>query len=783
MKNLKNLLPIFFGSMLLLACSKPSTPDQNNNADFRVNPIELDWASDAADVYIRFNIIDKSIDDKVLWSELAKEHIEVVSDNKSMTVKDVTRLTNQKGRITDNILVMLLVDRSIRSEDMDNVRDVVSNFVVSLPENTVYISFFDEQLRSSKRITSENFNDFQNEFTISSNYKYLYDAALKKFQELCGEKGLTTDQQLIERIENPDIKKYLVLLTDGRIDENNMLTAFNIQKFSDYVQAWDKDVTNDNRVEIHAIRFGDARSDVDQTLSYLCVDLRNANVKGGLYIADPEAFMAKLKVTDKTQPDYEITIANPTGEIGYGACKDLQIRINANGKTADGQSEYALGTLLQPVKSGFDNHWRRLWMGAIFSIALIIITFLVLHIVIPFLRVYLFDFEKKYVRYYSFDDDSVLYCHYCKSEILDGAEIVAKCKHTVHKHCWVENGCKCADYGENCKDGKQFFFDSRKLLHRDNRLFYADFALWGMVGGLISWIIYHLITYWFSYPFEAFTASLLAKFYPGYGDYPVVFMRLALMLKTGSSLLAGLLLGFILMLVILYHNKYREKHFSVMRVVLKSMLGALVGWASFLLGAILVIYCKAGVNTFLVEWAPWALAGCVWGWLLSLRTNAVRLHTMAGGLIAGLVGFFALFLGKFFDAYAVLFGFMALGAALAIAFVSARRTVHKYYLAFQQDNEQVKLAIHKWMSAAGGSRDVTIGKSKDCTICLNEDTHSSLRDLNVSLYIDKKDKTPVLKVMDEYILYNRTIARKNEEFVLKHGTRFKIGNTEFRYVE
>ena len=778
---MKKVLPILFGSMLLLACSKPSTPD--NRAAYRVNPIELDWASDAADIYLKFNIIDNSIDDKVLWSELTKENIEVVSDNKSMTVKDVTRLTSQKGSIPDNILVMLLVDRSIRSDDMENVHQAVGNFVTALPENTVYISFFDEQLRNSKRITSENFNDFQDEFTVTSNYKYLFDAALKKFQELCGEKGLTTDQQLIERIENPDVKKYLVLLTDGRIDENNALTAFNVQKFSDYVQTWDKDATNNNRVEIHAIRFGDARSDVDQTLSYLCVDLRNTNVKGGLYIAEPEAFIAKLMVTDKTHPDYELTIANPKGEIGYGAGKDLKIHINANGKTADGQTEYAIGTLLKPVKSGVDNHWRLLWMGALFSIALMIITFFVLYIFIPFLKVYLSDFEKKYVRYYSFDNDSVLQCHYCKNEILDGDEIVVKCKHTVHKHCWVENGCKCADYGENCKNGKQLFFDSRKLLHKDNRIFYADFALWGMVGGFISWLIYHLITYWFPYPFEAFTASLLAKFYPGYGEYPVVFMRLALMLKTGSILLAGLLSGFILTFVILYRNKYREKRFSAMKVILKSMLGALLGGVSFLLGTILVIYCKAGVNTVLVEWAPWALAGCVWGLCLSLRTNAVMLHTMLGGLIAGLVGFFALFLGKFFGAYAVMFSFMALGAVLGIAFISARRTINKYYLTFRQGNVLAKVAIHKWMSAAGGSRDVTIGKSKDCTICMDWDTHNSVRDVNVSLYVDKKDKTPVLKVIDDYILHNRVVARKNEEFVLKHGVKFKIGNTEFRYIE
>jgi hypothetical protein len=295
--------------------------------------------------------------------------------------------------------------------------------------------------------------------------------------------------------------------------------------------------------------------------------------------------------------------------------------------------------------------------------------------------------------------------------------------------------------------------------------------------------MYHLITIRFPYPFEAFSANLLAKFYPGYGENPVVFLSRTFILKTGCILLAGLLLGFILMFVIQYHNKYREKDFSVKWVIIKSMLGAIVGWAALLLGSIIVICCKAGVNTVWIDWAPWALAGCVWGWFLSLRTNAVMLHTLLGGLIAGLMGFFTLFSGKFLGAYAVPFGFMALGAALGVAFVSARRTVHQYYLTFQQGNEPVILAIHKWMSAAGGDRDVTIGKSQDCTICMNWDNHNSLQDVNVSLYIDKKDKLPVLKVMDGHIIYNRTTAKKNEEFVLRHGAKFKIGNTEFKYSE
>ena len=776
----RSSLPILAGVIALLwSCTKITY--QDNDSDYVVNAIEMDWADHAGDIYFRFNIVDRKADAKLTWKNLTKEHIDVISDGKYLNVNDLLRLSNMGGYIPENILVSLLVDKSIYAGDMEQVMNAVSKFVDVLPENSVYISFFDAQLRNTRKITRENFDSFKNEFAISKNYKNLFDAALKKFGELCGERTPGMDPQLIEKIDNVDMKHYMVLLTDGRVDENNYRTAVDIQKFSEYVMRFDADANNKRHVEIHAIRFGEEKEDVDLTLSYLCVDLRNKDVQGGLYLSDPDAFVEKLKVSDKQYPDYELAVTNPEGVVHYGAENDLMIRINYEDKKAFGQTGYAVGTLLWPVKAGGNNLWHLLW-GFLLWAALLGITFLVVQALIPFLRVFLSDFDRKYVRKYSFENDVRYHCHYCLNEIKDGEEIVTKCQHIVHKHCWVENGCQCADYGKHCKKGKQYLYDSSKIFSKENRPYFMPYALYGMVGGFVAWAIFQMLHFWFPHLFETLATWLMSKFYHGYDYSPFIFLKKVYLLKISSFLIAGILLGITTIFTLAYLDQSKQKKSSLLWVFIKTALGGTAGFLSFLLGAVLMVANNAGANLVMVDCIPWAVAGCVWGWCLTPRSDAVWKYILAGGAAAGLLGFFVLFSGKWWGACGVLLGFLVLSAAMGIAFASARRTAHRYFLKYT-GAKSGKLAIHKWMSTAGGSQDVTIGKSSDCTICINWDDHQSLRDINVKLYVDKKDKVPCLKVVDEHIVYNWTVAKKNDEFLLKNGAKFKIGNTVFRYIE
>ena len=220
-----------------------------------------------------------------------------------------------------------------------------------------------------------------------------------------------------------------------------------------------------------------------------------------------------------------------------------------------------------------------------------------------------------------------------------------------------------------------------------------------------------------------------------------------------------------------------------MWVLLKSIIGAVGGLLAFLAGSIIIIHFKAAQTSVWLDWVPWMLSGGIMGVCLSMRENVVWKNVILGGMLAGFACFFILFLGVWLGSYAVLLGFMAFGAIIGYSLVTARRTIHTYFLNYQYKQTVGSFAIHKWMSVAGGSEEVSIGKSPESTIYMDWDRHHTLRDINVKMYVDKKYNVPYLKVMEEHLIYNRIIARKQDEFFLQHGVSFKIGDTTFQYIE
>ena len=779
---MKNIFLLILGIFLLGACNNQQFTI-NDDSDYKIVVTGMDKANDAGKVFFRFNILDKKTNEIESWDELKKEDVEILSAGKYLTIENLQGLVNSEGQASEDILVSLLVDRSIRADEMTNVREAINNIVNSLPKNTVYISFLDEQLRKTKKITPENFDEFQEEFVATRNKKILFDAALKKLQELCGEDKHNLDQELRAKIENDAVKKYLVLLTDGKVDENNYRTADQIQRFSEYVQALDGDANNQKRVEIHAIRFGELTEDVDFTLSFLCVDIRNADVRGGLYIAAPGDFISKLKVNNISCTDYELTISYPKGKIEYGEKTELAFRIQAKNKVAYGQVEYVNGTLIRPVKAGGEN-LESLQTDLIKGSAVLVTLLLLLLLIIPVVRyISNANFNKKYVRKYSLDDDTIIQCHYCLDVLKDGDEIVTKCHHTVHKQCWIQNGYKCADFGEKCKEGKQYFFDVKKPLNKKNRPIYMKWALYGMAGGIIAGLIFQLTSYLVPDLFEPVTAKLLEIFHPDFDKYPVQFLLSVFQLKINSLLLAGSLLGFILVFFFSNLNRYRQRSRNSMAwILLKGLLGVLSGFLAGLIGAILYILCKADANSILIDWIPWMLLGCFVCLCISMHSNTVFKHFLLGTLVSGFVCFAVLFTGKWIGFYAVWIAFTFFGVGTGIAFIASRRIVKKYFLKYK-GKESGKIAIHKWMSVAGGSRDVIIGKSANCTIPMRWDEHPSIQAEHAKLYVDRKDQVPCLKVLADGLMYNRKIANTNDEFLLKPGAKFKIGNTVFKYTE
>ena len=777
-------LVILLVTSCFVACTSNNLPDIDRNASsaYELNFIETCYSSNADSIYHRFNILNKNTNNKEFLGDIRLNDIEAVTSDKDITVEGVRRLLQSGGSIPSDILVSILVDRSVHSEDMYSVNNAVHYIVDNLPPNSAYISFFDSQIGQSRRITRDNFDLFDDQFSVTTNNKIIFDAALAKFQELRGVRQLASDDlSLASKLSDENVKKVLVILTDGRVNANDPRTAENIQRFSDAVQDLDDDPANKHRIEIHAVRYGERNDDVDFTLTYLCVDIRNANVRGGFYFADPVAFVENLKESDNSIPDYELVMSNPKGKIYQGQVFYTGVRITNNGTTIAGKVRYAAGSLLTPLMTG-SNNMLRIVFGLIAGLLLLGLGFLFMQLGIPYLRFKFENFNNKYVRFYSFDNDTVVKCHYCLNEIRDGDEIVTKCHHTVHKHCWIENGCKCTDYGRNCKHGKQFLYDSGLPFSATNRPYYTNWAMYGMTGGLLAWILFQTVMLFLPDVFDPLIRwmLLIIKNIGGDGSY-IPFTLLYP--KLGALFVTGVLLGFILVLFFSILNKYRQrKKDSVLLIVLRSIAGAVFVFISFLLGAVVIILSNADVTNILIDWIPWIFSGCAMGAVLFFRTNTVIKHILPGLAIAGILCFLILLTGCLFGIYSVVFGLMVFGAAAGIAFISARKIIHKYYLKFKGEKDE-KIAIYKWMSVAGGSNDVSIGSSPDATIRMTWDTHPSIQDFQAKLFFDKKNRVPCIKIFSKDVTFNGVFAKNNEEYLLKNGVKFKIGNTEFQYIE
>jgi hypothetical protein len=170
------------------------------------------------------------------------------------------------------------------------------------------------------------------------------------------------------------------------------------------------------------------------------------------------------------------------------------------------------------------------------------------------------------------------------------------------------------------------------------------------------------------------------------------------------------------------------------------------------------------------------------GAVLFFRTNIVIKHILPGLALSGFLCFLILLTSSLFSIYAVVFGLMIFGAGAGISFISARKIIHKYFLKFAGEKPE-KIAIHKWMSMAGGSNDVSIGSSPDATIRMTWDNHPSIRDVHVRLFFDKKNRLPCIRIYSNDVTYNGVFAKNNEEYLLKNGVKFRVGNTEFKYID
>ena len=232
-------------------------------------------------------------------------------------------------------------------------------------------------------------------------------------------------------------------------------------------------------------------------------------------------------------------------------------------------------------------------------------------------------------------------CHYCRQDIQPGQIVVMRCKHVMHVGCWQQNGYKCVEYGQNCKEGIQNHVNMKEMFSPASlRDTYQTLA--GVIAGLVSWIIFELTGRGM---FGGLGNAIASTFFLNENQKANMLNDCGA--KVSALLTVGLLLGFFLSLVFRYNDEYRKKDTKVyLKIFGLSLLSGLIGFLAMLVGGIIFCLLLSAVGTTYIPWycslpAYILLSICI-ALSLTIKSSIPTKSALVGGGIAAIIGFIVL---------------------------------------------------------------------------------------------------------------------------------------------
>ena len=805
---------VFILSALILSfssCQKKTSetlPKSHNTPSYTrdtVAVVQLLKSPKADTLYVDLKVLDP--EGKKEFYKLDKSKVTVWEDgtNNPNIVPKVNSVIDIRDKrvISDQLSMLFLIDRSgsIAQEDLTKQYSLISDILNSDTKAKVYLSFMDNTVTPSRLATKDNLKyDFAEEFIVKEGVqKYLYKAVIAKMEELSGAPA-TYYPEISHTDFGDSAQKILFVLTDGKVKNEDSSPIG-----GDAYYSWKEDIlalskrmedSEEPYIPICCIFMGDPDDSGSEggelVMEALCATTppNNAGVdmKGQFF----KVFSAnELQNTiegslDSIAADYRLVLVNPGGKIYDGTERVLTITVQDDQHDpAVGQLPYAFGNkqvqIRVPSKEGGQSNLSIILLGLCYGLVFTALIYIVLQYLLPWIQYKVFC--KRYVVKYTGDKDGSSVeqqlCYHCKEPFEKGDIIVTKCEHVVHWECWKENRNRCPEYGaHSCRKGIHYYNQDKLSDHR-NAPYFLMWLVYGLLAGLVSWVFMRL--FYSESLFSSLINSLLHLLRPA--DDMLDISSMAFVPKIQSMLLCGILLGFSITLFFSYLIEFRKKDFKVLgQILLRSVIGGVLGFITFLLGALVIILLNKPANCFYTDWIPWALFATGMAFVLSYNTDIKLQNALIGGLISVLVSFVVLFLGTFAKDILSMFSYMIYAAGLGIAIAVVHHISEKYFLRVSGPVQERDIAIYKWMSVSGGFNHVTIGKSIDCILEMNWDDAPNIADKQVEIYLEN-DRPYCKALEDGTLLSNGQMLQQNQVILLSPGTEFTIGNSLFTYIE
>ena len=748
-----------------------------------------------------FNMLDK-YGNRV--QELSSEQLEnymVIKEDGQFIPQDRSEISfvNSGQRIPSEYTFSVLVDLSIPQNGKEQLYNTIARLIESTPDSCVYLSFFGDNVTSSRVVTKANYKNQKENFSVQAENKFFYSGLYSKLLEFSD--NVTEKDSLIKKeggyIRNLDLankaklnkdKNILFVFTEGskRPSDEDLI-------FNDVVE-YQGTLSNvvPKVIALYYTEEGEEPS-IENTLKGICAprDLNGnlISVREGKYLPSNDMVQV-LKNFEEVVNDamYDFFFKYKVDESqNYSRI----VKYSGEWKgTHIGSGEFSIGTAERawPIReeNASDVIFKYIY-ALLVTLGTIAFFFAVAKILIPFIRSK--SFELKYYKNYVPESNvSRRICHYCKQEIQPGQFVVTKCKHIMHVFCWQQNGYKCAEYGQNCKVGIQSHIEWKELF-TINALKDCYQTISGIVAGFMSWIFYEVFG---RGCFNGLSESIVNLFYSKNAE--VTTLYLDCVNKTSAFLTIGLLLGFFLSLIFRYNDEYKKKDLKVWgKIVGLSALTGIIGMLAFAIGANILCLLLTAINTTYIPWycslPAYLLFSISVSLALTIKSTIPVKSASIGGLCSALIGFIVLYCSSRANNTSgwmnMLLDFIIYGGGLGASLVTVRMLAEKYFLVIQNGvRAGQRIPIHKWMNATGGGNKVSIGMTGECEIQMNWEKSNKVAKEHVQLFIDYDKQLPMLKPLAPGVIFNTRVELPvGRPSVLSNGDSFKIGDTIFQYQE
>jgi|GEM_PF-772955 len=700
-----------------------------------------------------------------------------------------------RSEIPEDYYISLLIDKggSISQEDMDKIKSAIYELAGMVKTGNLFYSWFDEDISESRVVTQTNIDDLDFYVSNTSNSS-MYNAIFTKMMEFDSTKDVPNLQYEPVYRRNravemaPAGNKFLVIITDGRNDvqENPKYhnTLFRIIREPELINTAE---LYRNKLFIYAISFGGELLDE----AFLDMITTASGNRYGNILTSPdnilEDFNSLGRKIAEEKWDYEIRLRYENPKKYRGETRTLHLEINSYKPdlfVAYGQATYGegYGNSLYPMTIGEPKRSVMVMLGGLVAgIIIFLLVMFIIQLIIPLIKNKIFVI--KYVkRYKPREHELFKECQYCGDPLNPGDRVVVKCKHVVHHLCWKDYGHICPEYGQNCNDGQENFFDITDPFSKKNKIYYLSWVLYGMLGGFLSWLLYVALIKWEQV--FVFSIWLTEWIRPAITESNLGAFKF----KIAPFLIIGTLMGFFLTAFFSSVEEYRHKNLAIYgKILLRSILGGIAGFVAFLIGSIILILINRP-STLYFDWIPWIFFGAAIGLIMSIKTTIVWKHGLIGGLISIIFCFIVIyaFIGEL-EENAILVGIMIYAAGLGISIATIRLQSEHFFLKILQGKKnQDIIPVHKWMSSSGGHNEVYLGRSFACEIQMNwEKNNEEIAQKHAKMYINSRG-LPVITNLEIGKMTNfndRFDMDTGKEYELYNGVRFKIGQTVFQYIE